>query len=88
MADIEPLRALHYDQARAGDLNDLVSPPYDVIDAADRKRLLERSGHNVVEIDLPQASEDTDPYAHAAKTLTTWLDEGISSATTPPPSGP
>jgi uncharacterized protein (DUF1015 family) len=77
VADIEPLRALHYDPARAGDLNDLVSPPYDVIDAADRARLLERSPYNVVEIDLPQADNGNDPYAHAAQTLQTWLEQSI-----------
>jgi hypothetical protein len=77
VADIEPLRALHYDPARAGDLNDLVSPPYDVIDAADRARLLERSPYNVVEIDLPQADNGDDPYAHAARTLHNWLEQGI-----------
>jgi uncharacterized protein (DUF1015 family) len=77
VADIEPLRALHYDPARAGDLNDLVSPPYDVIDAADRARLLERSPHNVVEIDLPQSDDGGDPYAHAASTLDDWLEQGI-----------
>ena len=77
MADIEPLRALHYDPARAGDLDDLVSPPYDVIDAADRARLLERSPYNVVEIDLPQADNGDDPYAHAASTLADWLRQGV-----------
>jgi uncharacterized protein (DUF1015 family) len=77
VADIEPLCALHYDPARAGDLTDLVSPPYDVIDAADRARLLERSPHNVVEIDLPQADDGEDPYAHAARTLARWRLDGV-----------
>jgi uncharacterized protein (DUF1015 family) len=77
VADIEPLRALHYDPARAGDLNDLVSPPYDVIDAADRERLLDRSPYNVVEIDLPQADDGDDPYAHAAQTLHEWRENGV-----------
>jgi uncharacterized protein (DUF1015 family) len=77
VADLQPLRSLHYDPARAGDLNDLVSPPYDVIDASDRARLVERSPYNVVEIDLPQASNGGDPYAHAADTLADWLEQGI-----------
>ena len=34
MADVQPLRALHYDLGRAGRLDRLISPPYDVIDAA------------------------------------------------------
>jgi uncharacterized protein (DUF1015 family) len=77
VADIEPLRALHYDLARAGDLNDLVSPPYDVIDAADRAKLVARSPYNVVEIDLPQSTNGGDPYAHAAQTLASWREQGV-----------
>ena len=39
MADVQPLRALHYDQAVAGPLQALVAPPYDVIDPAQRAGL-------------------------------------------------
>ena len=73
MADVQPLRALHYDQAVAGPLQDLVAPPYDVIDPPAREALQARSPHNVVAIDLPQGD---DPYATAAETLRAWMDEG------------
>jgi uncharacterized protein (DUF1015 family) len=73
MADVQPLRALHYDQAVAGPLQDLVAPPYDVIDPPAREALQARSPHNVVAIDLPQGD---DPYATAAETLRAWVDEG------------
>jgi uncharacterized protein (DUF1015 family) len=73
MADVQPLRALHYDQAVAGRLQDLVAPPYDVIDPPARAALQARSPHNVVAIDLPQGD---DPYADAAATLQAWIDEG------------
>jgi len=73
MADVQPLRALHYDQAVAGPLQDLVAPPYDVIDPPAREALQARSRHNVVAIDLPQGD---DPYATAAETLRAWMDEG------------
>ena len=73
MADVQPLRALHYDQAVAGPLQDLVAPPYDVIDPPAREALQARSPHNVVAIDLPQGD---DPYASAAETLRAWMDEG------------
>src|SRR5215207_7817481 len=73
MADVQPLRALHYDQAVAGPLQDLVAPPYDVIDPPAREALQARSPHNVVTIDLPQGD---DPYATAAETLRAWMDEG------------
>jgi uncharacterized protein (DUF1015 family) len=74
VADVQPLRALHYDPAVAGDLADLVAPPYDVIDAAHRARLAARSPRNVVEVDLPEG--DGDPYAHAAELFAAWQQEG------------
>lgn len=75
MAEIEPLRALHYDPAVTGGLQDVVSPPYDVIDAEQRAQLVARSPHNVVEIDLPEGGEDR--YERAAETLEGWRSRGI-----------
>src|SRR5918998_3361523 len=80
MAEVRPLRALHYDRAAVPSLGDVVAPPYDVIDADLRRELLERSHFNVVEIDLPQAPEDEDPYAHAAEVLEEWTLAGILTA--------
>jgi len=74
MADVQPLRALHYDPSVAGDLAGLVAPPYDVIDGERRAELASRSPHNVVAIDLPEA--DGDPYARAAELLAAWRAEG------------
>jgi uncharacterized protein (DUF1015 family) len=73
MADVQPLRALHYDQAVAGPLQQLVAPPYDVIDPAQREALAAQSPHNVVRVDLPQGD---DPYATAAETFAGWQAEG------------
>jgi uncharacterized protein (DUF1015 family) len=58
-------------------LADVVAPPYDVIDAAGRARLLERSPYNVVEIDLPQSTDGSDPYEHAGRVLDRWRADGI-----------
>jgi uncharacterized protein (DUF1015 family) len=74
MADVQPLRALHYDLAKVGPLADLAAPPYDVIDAAQRAELAARSPYNVVEIDLP---EGDDPYAHAAEFFEQWQRDGV-----------
>src|SRR5437667_1533712 len=54
MADVQPLRALHYDASVVGPLADVVAPPYDVIDADQRAELMSRSPFNVVAVDLPQ----------------------------------
>jgi len=55
MAEVRPLRALHYQLGAIGSLADVTAPPYDVIDAAERRELVARSPFNVVEIDLPEA---------------------------------
>ena len=58
VADVRPFNALRYDLDRVGSLGDVVSPPYDVIDVAKRAELLERSSHNVVEVDLPKPHDE------------------------------
>jgi uncharacterized protein (DUF1015 family) len=74
MADVQPLRALHYDLATVGALGDVAAPPYDVIDPEQRARLAARSPYNVVRIDLPEG--EPDPYAQAAAILARWREEG------------
>jgi uncharacterized protein (DUF1015 family) len=75
MAEIQALRALHYYLARTGGLQDVVAPPYDVIDAEQRAALEAKSPYNVVRLDLPQA--DGDPYEHAARELAAWTADGV-----------
>jgi uncharacterized protein (DUF1015 family) len=77
LADVRPLRALHYAPGRAGDLGAVIAPPYDVIGPEDRAALLRRSSRNVVAIDLPEDPAGGDPYAAAAATLAAWRDEGV-----------
>ena len=74
MADVQPLRALHYDLAKVGSLADVAAPPYDVIDPEQRGRLADRSPYNVVRVDLPEG--EVDPYAEAAKIFERWQAEG------------
>jgi uncharacterized protein (DUF1015 family) len=74
MADVEPLRALHYDLDRTGGLQDVVAPPYDVIDADERVELEARSPYNVVRIDLPIGD---DPYETAARQFASWQSDGV-----------
>lgn len=79
MAEVEPIPALRYDPDIAGPVADLLAPPYDVIDAVERARLLTLSPHNVVEIDLPEPPEGSseDRYAHAAAVLRSWQQDRI-----------
>jgi len=77
VAEVKPFNAVHYNLAAVGSLADVVAPPYDVIDAEQRVRLLARSPFNVVEIDLPQPTGGGDRYQHAAETMESWMLEGI-----------
>jgi uncharacterized protein (DUF1015 family) len=84
MAEVLPFAALHYDLGKVGSLDAVAAPPYDVIDAGQRKALLERSPYNAVAIDLPKpfdpADPDSnpsgDPYAEAAARIESWRSEG------------
>jgi len=76
MADVQPLRALHYDLNVVGSLQSVIAPPYDVIDPEQRARLAARSEHNVVAIDLPQDALGGDPYEEAARLLDRWRRQG------------
>jgi uncharacterized protein (DUF1015 family) len=74
MAQIQPLTALHYNLEKTGGLQDVVAPPYDVIDAQQRAALAASSPYNVVRIDLPQGE---DPYQSAAEQLASWEEDQI-----------
>ena len=82
MADVQPLRALHYDPAVVGALSSVVAPPYDVIDMSQRAERLERSPFNVVAIDLPQGEPDR--YAAAGALLESWQLQGALVRDTEP----
>jgi len=84
MAEVFPFKALHYDLGKVGTLDAVAAPPYDVIDAAQRRALLERSPYNAVAIDLPKpfdpddpdSEPSGDPYAEAAARIESWKADG------------
>jgi uncharacterized protein (DUF1015 family) len=77
MAEIQPLHAVHYDTGTAGALENLVAPPYDVIDEQIRRELTAKSPFNIVEVDLPKPDDGEDPYAHAEHIFEAWLQQGV-----------
>ena len=70
MPAVRPFSALRY-SAKAGDLRDLVAPPYDVISPEARLAYLARNPHNVVHLTLPDLPET------AAHDLANWRLGGI-----------
>jgi uncharacterized protein (DUF1015 family) len=76
VAQVSPLQAAHYDLGKVT-LAEVVAPPYDVIDDAQRAELAARSPYNVVQLDLPRDPDGGDPYEHAAELLREWTGEGV-----------
>jgi uncharacterized protein (DUF1015 family) len=81
MADIISFRAITYDTRLAGLMDDLVAPPYDVIDPDEQVRLYDLSPYNCVRLILNRDETGDDPerdrYARAATTFSEWLAAGM-----------
>jgi uncharacterized protein (DUF1015 family) len=78
MAVVKPFRAERYDEAKAGPLERLVAPPYDVISVEQRKEYLARSPYNVVHLTLPDDAEQ------AGRDVTDWRELGVLARETSP----
>jgi uncharacterized protein (DUF1015 family) len=71
MAVVKPFRAERYDESKAGPLERLVAPPYDVLSPAQRQENLARSPSNVVPLTLPDDAEQ------AGRDVTAWREQGV-----------
>ena len=74
MPRFEPFQALRYGSSIK--LNDVCSPPYDVLSDADRLALANKHENNIVHIDMPLAPSGN-AYEHAASVLTQWIGNGV-----------
>jgi uncharacterized protein (DUF1015 family) len=70
----EPFQALRYSETLS--LNDVCSPPYDVLSDSDRSALASRHHNNIVNIDMP-VSETGNPYDHAALVMNSWIADDV-----------
>ncbi|MGH9207231.1 MAG: DUF1015 family protein, partial [Acidimicrobiales bacterium] len=83
MPRFEPFRGLRYAPDVLADngvaFDDVIAPPYDVIDAAGREMLAGRSSYNSVRVELPEPdpSRGLDRYAAAADLIREWGQEGV-----------
>jgi len=79
MAEIRPFHGLRFG-AIAGDLAELVAPPYDVLSQEQRDALAARNPHNVVLLTLPEQNADDRSkfvkYTRSAARLEQWKADG------------
>ena len=69
MAQIRPFRGIRYNPAVVGDLQQVVSPPYDVISKQQQTLLHLQSPYNAIHLDLNQ---DPERYTTAANLWHAW----------------
>ncbi|MFA6471945.1 MAG: DUF1015 domain-containing protein [Candidatus Latescibacterota bacterium] len=81
MPIIRPFKALRYDTEKAGDIQDLVAPPYDIIYDEWRNRLYARNPYNIIRLiktkDEAEAGEEPDKYKRAASYLSSWMEKRV-----------
>lgn len=86
MAHVHPFRALTF--AAPKDQSPLIAPPYDVLDAGAKARLLAKDPRNVVAIDLPhtpaKALGPPAAYTGAAERLTALTADGTIARSAKP----
>jgi len=81
MATITPLQGLRYDEKKAGNIKDLVTPPYDVIDATAQEGYYQINPYNVIRVEYgkitPSDNDLDNRYTRAADFFCQWQSEQI-----------
>jgi len=76
MLHVTPFEGLRYNEDQVGNLDHVITPPYDVIKTEDRAHLAGLSPYNLVHVLLPESRNGASPYEAAAQAWRTWQDEG------------
>ncbi len=74
MAEIRPFRALRFTK-KAGNIQELCCPPYDIISEAERKAFKEKNEYNIIGLELP--GKEAADYAAAALRQQSWIENGV-----------
>ena len=81
MVEVCPMRGWRYDVSQVGDLSDVITPPYDVIDEHQQNELFKKHPCNFIRLELNREEPgDASPdakYERAAAFLKHWKIDGI-----------
>jgi len=77
MIRVRPFKAIRYNKTKIADINSVICPPYDVIDAKGRQIYQNQSPYNMVGLILPQDTPSVDKYSAAEKIFCDWLKKNI-----------
>jgi uncharacterized protein (DUF1015 family) len=81
MAKIAPFRGIIYNQGKAGAIDTLVCPPYDIISPAEQQELYRKSPYNVIRLEYgltsPADGDEENRYTRAAAVLEDWSRSAV-----------
>ena len=81
MVEVSPFKGITYNKEKIEKLDDVMSPPYDIISQNMQKELYEKNPHNFVRLILgKQNSDDTGQnncYTRAKKHFNSWIEQSI-----------
>lgn len=81
MADVAPFRALRYDQSKVSNLTNVVTPPYDVINAQQQAEYYASDPYNIIRVELNKKRQSDGPrenrYTRSAQHFANWQAQGV-----------
>ncbi len=81
MAVIMPIRGLRYNPHKVVNMADVVTPPYDVIDAGAQECYYRRNPYNIIRLEygkiLSEDNEKNNRYTRAAADYQDWLQKSV-----------
>jgi uncharacterized protein (DUF1015 family) len=81
LAHLRPFAAIRYARNPQLNLSNLIAPPYDVLDDAQKAALQAKDPHNIVSVDLPfmppKSVGPDEVYIKADATIQSWIQQGI-----------
>ena len=81
MVEVCSFRGWRFDVAQVGDLSDVVTPPYDVIDNKQQDALFKKHPCNFIRLELnrdePGDASPEDRYARATNFMKRWMRENV-----------
>lgn len=73
MAIIKAYKGLRFNCEKAGKIDELVCPPYDIINDEQREGYIQTNPHNIIRLELPNGENR---YSQASEILESWLSDG------------
>jgi uncharacterized protein (DUF1015 family) len=84
MVDIRGFQGLRFNAAITGTLDNVLTPPYDVIDSDERQRLANSCPYNMTHVILPVAEGKETAYEKSARLFHEWVTAGVLCPETEP----